>query len=69
MSSFVGTTVAVAAADVFKIGIVGTSGNYGNIFKIRNCDTYFSESWELMKKIGIVGTYQYLKIRNCGNLF
>jgi hypothetical protein len=24
--------------------------NYGNIFKIRNCGTYFSELWELIKK-------------------
>jgi hypothetical protein len=56
--------------------------NYGNIFKIRNCGTYFSELWELIKKnrncgniskkskkIGIMGTYLYLKIRNCGNIF
>jgi hypothetical protein len=56
--------------------------NYGNIFRIRNCGTYFSELWEPIKKnrncgnlskkskkIGIMGTYLYLKIRNCGNFF
>jgi hypothetical protein len=55
--------------------------NYGSIFKIQNCGCYFSELWELIKKnrncgnlskklkqIGIMGTYLYLKIRNCGNL-
>jgi hypothetical protein len=58
--------------------------NYGNIFKIRNCGTYFSELWELIKKnrnygnisifrqFGIVGTYTIgivaLVIRNYGIL-
>jgi hypothetical protein len=57
--------------------------NYGNIFlrfgivalifrncgnlskKNRNCGNLSKKS----KKIGIMGTYIYLKIRNCGNLF
>jgi hypothetical protein len=36
---------------------------------VENYGHLFSELWELMKKIGIMGTYLYFKIRNCGNLF